>query len=311
MVSMYYDARVLRNMRLHTPTGRYSTQAIQNVVELNAVMELTCVAIAGPNRSLKVIVEIVGLKGVEDALSQAGPKLAGRALRKALVASANPFEAAAKKNVPDLAKATTNRNSSELRDAIDKTVKLSNKQETGIARVGTRRGKGKGNQSPSVSFSFVDFASIHGAAQEFRQPILRSHNCRFRSRTSAAALGKIAQTTIVEGNRLIEQFSVNRSGRFPASPVSRMRSRGIPYSNSAKPTADRNRAIHGPHIAPEDLSQMSRVSSDQIRLFCPLDSRRSGTFPPLRRPPLGWILRTSREEPALQLIVFDRWRLYN
>ena len=63
MVSMYYDARVLRNMRLHTPTGRYSTQAIQNVVELNAVMELTCVAIAGPNRSLKVIVEIVGLKG--------------------------------------------------------------------------------------------------------------------------------------------------------------------------------------------------------------------------------------------------------
>jgi hypothetical protein len=35
---------------------------------------------------MKLTVEIVGLKGVEDALSQAGPKLAKRALRKALVA---------------------------------------------------------------------------------------------------------------------------------------------------------------------------------------------------------------------------------
>ena len=37
---------------------------------------------------MELTVEIVGLKGVEDALSQAGPKLAKRALRKALVAGA-------------------------------------------------------------------------------------------------------------------------------------------------------------------------------------------------------------------------------
>src|SRR6266849_586125 len=66
---------------------------------------------------MEMTVEIVGLKGVEDALSQAGPKLAKRALRKALVAGAELFEAAAKKNAPVLAKATPNRRPGELRDA--------------------------------------------------------------------------------------------------------------------------------------------------------------------------------------------------
>ena len=41
---------------------------------------------------MDLTVEIIGLKGVEDALSQAGPKLAKRALRKALVAGAELFE---------------------------------------------------------------------------------------------------------------------------------------------------------------------------------------------------------------------------
>ena len=47
MVSMYYDARVQPNMQLQTLNGRYAIQAIRNVLELNAVMELTCLAIAG------------------------------------------------------------------------------------------------------------------------------------------------------------------------------------------------------------------------------------------------------------------------
>ena len=47
VVSMYYDARVQPNMQLQAPNGRYAIQAIRNVLELNAVMELTCLANAG------------------------------------------------------------------------------------------------------------------------------------------------------------------------------------------------------------------------------------------------------------------------
>jgi SPP1 family predicted phage head-tail adaptor len=47
IVSMYYDARVQSKMQLQTINGLYVIQAIRNVLELNAVMELTCLAIAG------------------------------------------------------------------------------------------------------------------------------------------------------------------------------------------------------------------------------------------------------------------------
>ena len=47
IVSMYYDARVQPSMQLQALNGRYAIQAIRNVLELNAVMELTCLAIAG------------------------------------------------------------------------------------------------------------------------------------------------------------------------------------------------------------------------------------------------------------------------
>jgi SPP1 family predicted phage head-tail adaptor len=47
IVSMYYDARVQPKMQLQTLNGRYAIQAVRNVLELNAVMELTCLAIAG------------------------------------------------------------------------------------------------------------------------------------------------------------------------------------------------------------------------------------------------------------------------
>ena len=127
---------------------------------------------------MELTVEIVGLKGVEDALSQAGPKLAKRALRKALVAGADLFEAAAKKNAPILARASPNRRPGELRDAIDLTVKLSGKQESGVARIGIRRGKGNGSQSPAVWGSLVEFGSIHGAAQPFMRPAFEQAKTR-------------------------------------------------------------------------------------------------------------------------------------
>ena len=47
IVSMYYDARVQPKMQLQALNGRYAIQAVRNVLELNAVMELTCLAIAG------------------------------------------------------------------------------------------------------------------------------------------------------------------------------------------------------------------------------------------------------------------------
>jgi SPP1 family predicted phage head-tail adaptor len=47
IVSMYYDARVQPKMQLQALNGRYAIQAIRNVLDLNTVMELTCLAIAG------------------------------------------------------------------------------------------------------------------------------------------------------------------------------------------------------------------------------------------------------------------------
>ena len=47
IVSMYYDTRVQPKMQLQALNGRYAIQAVRNVLELNAVMELTCLAIAG------------------------------------------------------------------------------------------------------------------------------------------------------------------------------------------------------------------------------------------------------------------------
>jgi HK97 gp10 family phage protein len=115
-------------------------------------------------------VEIAGLREVEEALSQAGPKLARRALRKALKAGAETFKSAAKRNAPVLTKGTTQRRPGELRDAIDLDVALSGKQESGVARVGIRRDRAKGAQSPSVWGSMVEFGSVHGKAQPFMRP---------------------------------------------------------------------------------------------------------------------------------------------
>ena len=67
---------------------------------------------------MDITVEVQGLKGVEDALAQAGPKLAKRALRKALKAGGDLMVASAKSRAPLLKVATKRRQPGELRDSI-------------------------------------------------------------------------------------------------------------------------------------------------------------------------------------------------
>lgn len=119
---------------------------------------------------MELKVEIIGLKGVEDALSQAGSKLAKRALRKALKAGGATLLSAAKRNAPILAKASPNRRPGELRDALDMTVKLSPREESGTARIGIKRIRSKDGQSPTVWSSFVEFGTKDTSAQPFMRP---------------------------------------------------------------------------------------------------------------------------------------------
>lgn len=121
---------------------------------------------------MNITVEITGLKGVEDALSQAGPKLAKRALRKALKAGGAVLLATAKSRAPVLAKASPTRRPGELREALDMTLKLSPKEESGTARVGIKREKrGKTtDQSPSVWASFVEFGTKDSTPQPYMRP---------------------------------------------------------------------------------------------------------------------------------------------
>jgi HK97 gp10 family phage protein len=119
---------------------------------------------------IEVTVQIVGLKGVEEALSQAGPKLAKRAMRKALEAGGKVFVARAKERAPILKKQTPHRKPGDLRDAIMQDIKLSPKQEFGRARVGLKHDKEKGNQSPGVYGLFVEFGTRHMAAQPYMRP---------------------------------------------------------------------------------------------------------------------------------------------
>jgi len=91
---------------------------------------------------MKLTVDIVGLKGVEDAfLRRTQTRKAGAAQstgrRRRLVRGGGEEECAGP------AQASPNRRPGELRDAIDMTVKLSGKQESGVARVGSAA-EGKG-----------------------------------------------------------------------------------------------------------------------------------------------------------------------
>jgi HK97 gp10 family phage protein len=119
---------------------------------------------------MEITVEVQGLKGVEAALEDAGPKLAKRALRKALRAGGQLMVDAAKARAPLLKEATKRRKPGDLRDSIGMKVALSAKQESGTVSVGPMRDRSKGKDSPGIWGMFVEFGSVHGAAQPFMRP---------------------------------------------------------------------------------------------------------------------------------------------
>jgi len=125
---------------------------------------------------MNIEIEVQGLKGVEDALSQAGPKLAKRALRKALSAAGQTMVGAAKRRAPVLTKATKQRRPGELRDSVGMTIRLSPKGESGMVHVGPVKDKARGKQAPGVWGLFVEFGSVHGAAQPFMRPAFEQSN---------------------------------------------------------------------------------------------------------------------------------------
>lgn len=119
---------------------------------------------------MDVKVKIQGLENLREALQEAGPKLAKRCVRKGLKAGGQIFVDAAKAHAPILQKGTPQRRPGELRDSIDMNIKLSSKEDKGTAHIGPKIDKGKGSEQPGVWGMFVEFGSIHGAAQ----PYLRS-----------------------------------------------------------------------------------------------------------------------------------------
>ena len=119
---------------------------------------------------MDITVEIQGLKGVEDALAQAGPKLAKRALRRALKAGGDILLASAKSRAPLLKEATKQLKPGDLRDSIGMKIALSAKQERGTVTIGPLKDKAKGKDSPGTWGMYVEFGSVHGAAQPFMRP---------------------------------------------------------------------------------------------------------------------------------------------
>jgi HK97 gp10 family phage protein len=115
-------------------------------------------------------VNVTGLKGVEDALAQAGPKIARRVIRKGLNAGADVMLEAVKSLTPVLKEGTPQRQPGELRDSMAKKVTLSAKEQSGTAIIGAEYKKEDGNKSPGVYNTDVEFGSIHGKAQPHMRP---------------------------------------------------------------------------------------------------------------------------------------------
>lgn len=118
---------------------------------------------------MNITVDIEGLKGVEDALAQAGQKLAKRAVRKGLVAGGNVLLDAIRPKVPVLLKGTPQKRPGELRDSLAMKVKLSPKEESGVVVIGPEYKKAEGRQSPGVYGLLVELG-LHGPAQPFMRP---------------------------------------------------------------------------------------------------------------------------------------------
>jgi HK97 gp10 family phage protein len=119
---------------------------------------------------MNLTINIQGLKGVEDALAQAGPKIAKRAVRAGLIAGATPMLEAAKALAPVLVEGTPQRQPGELRDSLVMKVKMSPKEESGTVIIGPEYKKQDGNQSPGLYGMFVEFGSVHNKIQPFLRP---------------------------------------------------------------------------------------------------------------------------------------------
>ncbi len=119
---------------------------------------------------MDIKIDVRGLQGVEDALSEAGPKIAKAALRKGLVAGGQVLVDAVKALTPVAKEGTPQRQPGELRDSMTMKTKLSAKEEKGYTVIGAEYKKEDGNQSPGVYDKFVEFGSIHGAAQPHMRP---------------------------------------------------------------------------------------------------------------------------------------------
>ena len=118
---------------------------------------------------MNITVNVEGLQEVEDALAQAGQKLAKRAVRKGLNASSNVLLDAIRPKVPVLLKGTAQKRPGELRDSLVKKVKLSAKEESGEVVIGPEYKSAEGKQSPGIYGFLVEFG-LHGPAQAFMRP---------------------------------------------------------------------------------------------------------------------------------------------
>ena len=110
---------------------------------------------------MDIKVDVQGLKGLEDALAEAGPKIARKIIRKGLNAASDVMLEAVKGLTPVLTEGTPQRRPGELRDAMTKKIKLSAKEESGKAVIGAQYKKEEGSQSPGVYDPDVEFGSVH------------------------------------------------------------------------------------------------------------------------------------------------------
>lgn len=115
-------------------------------------------------------IDVRGLQGVEDALAQAGPKFARKAVRKGLSAAADVVLEAVKARTPVLVKGTPQRRPGELRDAMTKKIRMSPKEESGEVIIGAEYKKEDGSQSPGVYDKFVEFGSVHNEMKPHMRP---------------------------------------------------------------------------------------------------------------------------------------------
>lgn len=116
--------------------------------------------------------KLTGVDELVARLEALGPKLARRAMRRALKAAGEVIADTARDECPVLpANAPNGRRPGELRDSIDAVVTLSSDGQRGTVKIGPTYDKADGNQSPGVYGTFVELGSVHNPhPQPFMRP---------------------------------------------------------------------------------------------------------------------------------------------